>query len=267
MPIFKHNKQDRMIFSVDISISASLQMTHSPKETKKHFTEDSWQWQWKLFASMGGNENDSWRVAMVKILLCSPSFDAAGRPDWHQNPQWDTPSLSIWLQTSKGSHTKNYHVYWWRKICCLSLLWIRANVSLIRIHVTGRGHLDGKSPGPFYTTRLKMSWQETTNVWLWDRAKDTLDICKLVELNSALPATSSNWKKEASKGATSGAVGWSVMILMLMTMISISWAVLDGFAKVIFAQLNVASQKVKLKLGLRRLLRLLVLQSRRGGPK
>ena len=175
MPIFKHNKQDRMIFSVDISISASLQMTHSPKETKKHFTEDSWQWQWKLFASMGGNENDSWRVAMVKILLCSPSFDAAGRPDWHQNPQWDTPSLSIWLQTSKGSHTKNYHVYWWRKICCLSLLWIRANVSLIRIHVTGRGHLDGKSPGPFYTTtRLKMSWLKTTNVWLWNRAKDTL---------------------------------------------------------------------------------------------
>ena len=33
----------------------------------------------------------------------------------------------------------------------LVLLWIRANVSLIRIHVTGRGHLDGKSPEPFYT--------------------------------------------------------------------------------------------------------------------
>ena len=111
MPIFKHNKRDKVIFSFDISISASLQMTHSPKETKKHFTEDSWQWQWKLFASMGGNENDSWRVAMVKILLCSPSFDAAGRPDWHQNPQWDTPSLSILLQTSKGRHTKNWEFY------------------------------------------------------------------------------------------------------------------------------------------------------------
>ena len=45
------------------------------------------------------------------------------------------------------------------------LLWIRANVSLIRIHVTGRGHLAGKSPGPFYT-KLKSRDRKTTNVWL-----------------------------------------------------------------------------------------------------
>ena len=37
------------------------------------------------------------------------------------------------------------------KFVAVSLLRLRANVSLIRIHVTGRGHLDGKSPEPFYT--------------------------------------------------------------------------------------------------------------------
>ena len=88
-----------------------------------------------------------------------------------------------------------FNIYRWLKICCHGLLWIRANVSLIRIHVTGRGHLAGKSPGPFYTKLKSLDRKQQMS----ERGPGCIpEVCKFFELTYRV-ASKIIWRKKLTK--------------------------------------------------------------------